>query len=394
MVSYPYPAMERAMKIQEVILKAMSKQITWIDAAEIIGISCRQMRRWKQRYQEFGYDGLFDRRKRRPSPKRVPFQLAEKVMSLYRERYHDFNVKHFHEKLVEAHQIPLSYQWVKIALQTAGLVAKTNPKGKHRIRRPRRPLPGMMLHLDGSTHAWLSNQTHDLLVISDDATNQIYDASLVPQEDTLGCLQLLKNVVAKQGVFCSLYTDRGSHFFLTPQQGQPVDPYRLTQIGRALSELGIKPIPAYSPQARGRSERLFGTLQGRWPAELRLAGICTLDSANLFIRSKLIPDYNHRFKVKPAQQGSAFIPAKGINLHRVFCLKHERTVANDNTLRYGNRLLQIQPSALRISFAQCRVTVCEHLDGTLSVLYGPHCLGRFNNDGSPIYQPLKLRKAA
>lgn len=173
-----------------------------------------------------------------------------------------------------------------------------------------------------------------------------------------------------------------------------MDPHQLTQIGRALSELGIKPIPAYSPQARGRSERLFGTLQGRWPAELRLAGIRTFDSANLFIRSKLIPDYNHRFKVKPDGQGSAFIPAKGINLNRVFCLKHERTVANDNTLSYGNRLLQIQPSALRVSFAQCRVWVCEHLDGSLSVLYGPHCLGRFNNDGSPIISTFKLKKAA
>jgi transposase len=394
MVDYPYPAMERAMKIQEVILKAMSKQITWIDAAEIIGISCRQMRRWRQRYQKFGYDGLFDRRNRRPSPKRVPLELAEKVLSLYREHYYDFNVKHFHEKLVQVHQIRLSYQWVKIALQTAGLVAKAKPKGKHRIRRPRRPLPGMMLHLDGSTHAWLPNQTHDLLVISDDATNQIYDARLVPQEDTLGCLQLLKNVVAQRGVFCALYTDRGSHFFLTPQAGQEVDPHRLTQIGRALKELHIQPIPAYSPQARGRSERLFGTLQGRWPAELRLAKIHTLDSANLFIRHKLIPDYNRRFKVKPTQQGTAFIPVHRVDLERIFCLKHERTIANDNTLSYGNRILQIHPSPVRISFAKCRVTVCEHLDGSFTVLYGPHCLGRFNNDGTPISQPFKLRKAA
>lgn len=193
MVSYPYPAMERAMKIQEVILKAMSKQINWIDAAEIIGISYRQMRRWKQRYQEHGYDGLFDRRQRRPSPKRVPFELAQKVLTLYREYYRDFNVKHFHEKLLEEHSVHISYQWVKTALQTAGLVAKQKPKGKHRQRRPRRPLPGMMLHLDGSPHAWLPllpHQTQDLLVISDDATNQIYDACLVQEEDTLSCLEI------------------------------------------------------------------------------------------------------------------------------------------------------------------------------------------------------------
>ena len=397
MVSYPYPAMERAMKIQEVILRAMSREMTWIDAAEIIGISARQMRRWKVHYQQHGYDGLFDRRRRRPSPKRVPLQLVEQVLGLYRETYYDLNVKHFHEKLVEVHNIRLSYQWVKTALQTAGLVKKARGKGKHRKQRPRKPLVGMMLHLDGSSHAWLTllpEQTQDLLVLSDDATNQIYNACLVREEDTKSCMSLLRNLVRKKGVFCSLYTDRASHFFHTPKAGQPVDPYRLTQIGRALTELEIRPIPAYSPEARGRAERLFGTLQGRWPQELRLAGVRTMDEANQMIHQKLIPGYNRRFRVKPPQQGSAFITAKDVDLNRVFCIKHERTVAKDNTVTYGTCTLQIQPSQLRVSFAKCRVTVCEHLNGTLSLLFGPHCLGRFRNDGTPIRRTVKLKKAA
>ena len=397
MVNYSYPAMERTMKIQEVLLRAMSKQITWIDAAEIIGISCRTMRRWKNRYEERGYDGLFDRRKRRPSPKRVPLKTVERVLQLYRKQYSDLNVKHFHEKLTEVHQIKLSYPWVKTALQTAGLVAKAQTKGKHRKQRPRRPLVGMMLHLDGSTHAWLPlllDQTQDLLVLCDDANTEMYDACLVDEEDTHSCMSLLRHVVEEKGIFCSLYTDRGSHFFLTPKAGQPVDTHQPTQIARALRELNIQPIAAYSPQARGRSERLFGTLQGRWPQEFRLAGVRSLDQANLLIREKLIPDYNHRFKVTPTQQGSAFIPANGIDLDRVFCLKHARTVANDNTVSYGNRILQIQPSPLRISFAKCRVMVNEHLNGTLSIVYGPHTLGRFHNDGSLILSTLKLKNAA
>jgi hypothetical protein len=321
----------------------------------------------------------------------------EKVLQLYRETYHDLNVKHFHEKLIELHNVKLSYQWVKTALQTAGLVKKARAKGKHRKQRPRKPLIGMMLHLDGSTHAWLPllpRQTQDLLVLSDDATTKIYDACLVKEEDTKSCMTLLRDLVRKKGLFCSLYTDRASHFFLTPNAGQPVDPHRLSQIGRALTELGIRPIPAYSAQARGRAERLNGTLQGRWPQELRLARAKTIDEANLLIRQKLIPDYNRRFRVKPAQQGSAFIPAKNIDLNYVFCIKHERTVANDNTVTYDHRTLQLQPSRLRVSFAKCRVTVCEHLDGTISVIYGPHRLGRFREDGSPVALITKLKTAA
>src|SRR5271167_1742485 len=277
MVGYSKAAMERAMKVQEVILRAMAKKITWWQAAEIIGISDRSMRRWRERLEEFGYDGLFDRRRGRPSPKRVPLATVEQVLGLYRDRYFDLNVQHFHEKLGE-HGIGLSYTWVKAALQGAGLVARGRKRGVHRQRRARRPLPGMLLHIDGSRHRWFQDERwHDLIVILDGASSEIYYAQLVEEESTLTVMAALRAVIERKGVFCALYSDRGSHFWLTPKAGGKVDRQRLTQVGRALRELGIQMIPAYSPEARGRSERSFSTWQGRLPQELRLRGITTVE---------------------------------------------------------------------------------------------------------------------
>src|SRR5438874_1820351 len=239
MFSYPKAAMERAMKVQEVILRAMAKKITWWQAAEIIGISDRHMRRWRERYEEFGYDGLFDRRRGKPSPRRVPLALVEQVLGLYRDRYHDLNVRHFHEKLSDEHRIELSYSWVKQALQGAGLVARGRKRGVHRKRRPRRPLPGMLLHIDGSRHRWFQDERwYDLIVILDDATSEIYYAQLVEEESTVTVMAALRAVIERKGLFCALYSDRGSHFGLTPKVGGKVDPHRLTQVGRALRELG------------------------------------------------------------------------------------------------------------------------------------------------------------
>src|ERR1700681_3715408 len=271
MISYTKAAMERAMKVQEVILRAMAKRITWWQAAEIIGISDRQMRRWRERYEGFGFRGLFDRRRGKPSPKRVPVAVVEKVLELYRERYFDLNVRHFHEKLQEEHQVAISYSWGKGILQGAGMVAKGGKRGVHRKQRPRRALPGMLLHIDGSEHRWFQDERwYDLLVILDDANSEIYYAQLVEEESTMTVLAGLKEVIERKGVFCALYSDRGSHFWLTPKVGGKVDRHRLTQVGRALRELCMQMIPAYSRQARGRSERNFGTWQGRLPQELRL----------------------------------------------------------------------------------------------------------------------------
>ncbi len=381
-------AWERAMKMQEVILRAMAKKITWWQAAEILGISDRQMRRWHRRYEKFGYDGLWDRRRGGPSPRRVPLETAQQVLQLYGEKYFDFNVRHFHEKLREQHGIRLSYSWVKQALQGAGLVRKRRRRGAHRRRRPRRPLPGMLLHLDGSSHAWLSDgRRYDLLVVLDDATSEIYYAQLVEEESTRTVLQALRQVVEERGVFCALYSDRASHFFETPKAGEPVDAHRLTQVGRALAELGIRMIPAYSPQARGRSERNFGTWQGRLPQELRLRGITTPEAANQFLREEYIAELNRRFRVAAAQPGTALVPARGRDLERIFSVQQERVVNRDNTVQIGNRVLQIEQTPWRDTLAGCRVLIYEHRDGTLSVGYGPHTVGRFTAEGVPLREP-------
>jgi len=382
MESYPRAAVERAMKVQEVIMRAMAKKITWAQAGEIIGLCERQMRRWKERYEEFGYDGLFDRRTGKPSPKRVPVATVEEVLRLYRDKYADFNVRHFHEKLREQHRIRLSYTWVKRALQMAGLVQKSRKRGVHRRRRPRRPLPGMLLHLDGSSHAWFQDdRRYDLLVILDDATSEIYYAQLVEEESTATVMTALREVIERKGAFCALYSDRASHFFHTAKAGQPVDRNRPTQVGRALAELGIQMIPAYSPQARGRSERSFGTWQGRLPQELRIHGIQSMASANEFLRESYIAEFNQRFAIAAAQPGHAFLPVRGKNLELVFSLHHERTVNQDNTVHLGSRILQIEKTRWRATLAGCRVTVYEHLDGSCSIGYGPHLVGHYNQQG-------------
>ena len=284
------------MKLQDVILKAMAKKLSWIEAAEIAGMSVRNMQRMRQRYQEDGYNGLFDQRRGKRSIHRVPMEIAERVLALYGDKYADFNVRHFHEKLREVEQIELSYTWVKQALQGAGLVARGRKRGAYRKRRARRPMAGMMLHIDGSKHRWFQDDRYyDLIVILDDASSEIYYAQLVEEESTRTVMRGVREVIERKGLFCSLYSDRGGHFFYTPKAGEPVDKNRLTQFGRALKELGVQMIAAYSPQARGRSERSFGTWQGRLPQELRLAGITTREAANQFLREHYIAAFNEKF---------------------------------------------------------------------------------------------------
>jgi transposase len=375
--------MERAMKVQEVMLQAMAKKITWFQAAEIIGISDRHMRRWRERYEEGGFRGLFDRRRGKPSPKRVPMAVLERVLELYREKYFDFNLRHFHEKLASEHRIGLSYSWVKGVLQGAGLVARGRQRGVHRKRRPRRPLPGMLLHIDGSRHQWFQDERwYDLIVILDDASSEIYYAQLVEEESTVTVMVGLREVIERKGVFCALYSDRGSHFWLTPKVGGKVDPHRLTQVGRALREVGIRMIPAYSPQARGRSERSFGTWQGRLPQELRLHKIGSLEAANVFLREHYIAEFNRHFQVAAAQRGSAFLACRRRDLDLVFSLQFERAVNRDNTVSFQNLSLQIEAVRWRATLAGCQVMVHQHLDGTLSLTHGPHLLGRYTAEGA------------
>jgi transposase len=368
--------MERMMKLQEVILKAIAKKLTWVQAAEIAGMSVRNMQRMRERYREHGYNGLFDQRRGKRSYHRVAMETAEKVLALYQDKYPDFNVRHFHEKLKETESIQLSYSWVKQALQGAGLVTKRRKRGPHRSRRPRRPMAGMMLHIDGSKHRWFQDDRYyDLIVILDDATSEIYYAQLVEEESTRTVMQGVREVIERKGLFCSLYSDRGSHFFYTPKAGEPVDKSRLTQFGRALKELGIHTIAAYSPQARGRSERSFGTWQGRLPQELRLASIITLEEANRFLRQTYIAEFNQKFTVKPAEKSTAFRRCGRSDLDWIFSIQTERVVGKDNTVAIKDQWWQIDKCRWRHSLAGQTVTIHQHLDDTVSIRFGPHLVG-------------------
>ena len=383
MRQYPAGAVERAMKVQEVFMQAMAKKITWFQAAEIMGITDRTMRRWKRRHEQYGF--VLDRRYGRPSERKVPAGFIEQVLGLYRDQYFDFSVRHFHEKLRAEHDIHLSYTWVKKALQASGLIAKTRNRRVHRKKRPRRPLPGMLLHIDGSHHQWFQdNRWYDLIVILDDATNEVYYAQLVEDESTLTVMAALRDVVERHGLFCALYSDRARHFFFTPRSQGPVDHRQLTQVGRAMKELGIQMIPAYSPQARGRGERNFRTWQGRLPQELRTRQITTIDAANAFLRNVYLKQFNGQFTRPAAQTGTAFASAGSLDLDRIFSIQHERTVNNDNTVRLANMLLQIRPTLWRSTLAGCRVLVLQQLDGTFRILYGPHVVGHYAPDGKPI----------
>ena len=378
----PAREMERMMKLQDVILKAIAKKITWIEAAEIAGMSVRNMQRKRQAYQDYGYDGLFDQRRGKRSYHRVPMEIAEQVLALYQGKYFDLNVRHFHEKLKEENDIQLSYSWVKQALQGAGLVPRRKKRGTHRRRRPRRPMAGMLLHIDGSKHRWLcDDRYYDLIVILDDATSEIYYAQLVEEESTRTVMAALREVIERKGLFCALYSDRGSHFFVTPKAGEPVDKTRLTQVGRALKELGVQMIPAYSPQARGRMERSYGTWQGRLPQELRLAGIGTVEEANLFLQKHYLAEFNRKFMVKAAERGTAFRPCGRRDLEWVFSIQTERVVAKDNTVKIADRWWQIDKCKWRHSLAGQTVTIHQHLDGAVSIRYGPHVVGR-GKDGT------------
>jgi transposase len=391
--AYSAAEVERMMKLQDVLLKAMAKKMCWWEAAEIIGVSDRTMRRWRERLEEHGYDGLTDRRKGKQSQRRVAVKTCEEVLGLYQERYFDLSAKHFHEKLKEEHSIELSYTWVKQALQGAGLVERRRRRGPHRRRRERRPLPGMLLHIDGSQHRWLNDDRwYDLIVILDDATSEIYYAQLVREESTRTVMAALRAVIEQKGVFCALYSDRASHFFVTPKAGESVDKHRLTQVGRALKELSVQMIPAYSPQARGRSERSFGTWQGRLPQELRLAGVTTREDANRFLRDRYIAEFNAKFTTPAAEKGSAFRRPTRTDLDWIFTVQTERSVAKDNTFTLQNQIWQLDQTRWRYSLAGCTVTIHEHLDDTISVRYGAHVVGCYDRNGNSLPKPERRGK--
>ena len=351
------------------------------EAGEMLGVTERTFRRWSGRYDAEGADGLQDRRIGRASARAVPVDEALRMLTLYETRYTGWTVKHFHERWQTEHGGTRSYSWTKKTLQAAGQVVRAPRRGAHRKKRPRKPLPGMMLQQDGSTHEWIPGCQWDLIVTLDDATSTIYSAFFVEEEGTRSSLRGLQEVIETQGLFSSLYTDRGSHYWHTDEAGGKVDKIRLTQVHRALQQLGITLIPAYSPEARGRSERAFRTLQDRLPKELALAGIIEMAAANRYLATQFLPAHNQRFAVSASEVGTAFIPWVGPHLTEMLCVQEERVVAKDNTVRYQGLHLQIPQDPHRFHYVKVTVRVHEYPDGTLAVFHGPRCLARYHADG-------------
>lgn len=372
----------RMIKFVSILSRYESAELSQLEAAELLGMGERTFRRWRQRFEDEGEAGLLDRRLGKASGKRVPTDRSEEVEALYRTRYAGFTAKHFHERLVRDHNFNWGYTWTKTFLQSKGLLEKAKRRGAHRRKRERRPLPGMMLHQDGSRHVWLAGQPAlDLIVTLDDATNAIYSAFLVEEEGTASTFRALTEVFGAHGLPLSLYTDRGSHYFHTPVAGGEVDRAKPTQVGRALERLGVEHIAAYSPQARGRSERAFQTLQDRLVKELALNGITTVEAANQFLCDVYIPAHNARFAVAAAQQGSAFVAIPGVDLSEILCVQEERQVGNDNCVSFNRLKLQIPESPLRAHFVKARVKVRQYPDGTHAIFHGPRCLGRYDSKG-------------
>jgi transposase len=372
----------RMIKFRDILGRWEAAEFGQLEAAELLGVSERTFRRWRERFEDDGEAGLRDRRLGKVSPKRVPAAREAEVEALYRERYAGFTAKHFHERLVEHHGFTWGYTWTKTFLHSRGLLARAERRGAHRRKRPRRPLPGMMLHQDGSRHEWLAGQPAlDLIVTLDDATSAILSALLVEEEGTDSTFRGLLEVFGRHGLPLSLYTDRGSHYFHTPEAGGKVDRDRPTQVGRALAHLGIEHIAAYSPQARGRSERAFQTLQDRLTKELALAGIVEVEAANAFIRDVYIPAHNERFAVAAEQDGSAFVAVAGVDLCEILCVQEDRRVGNDNCVSFDRLRLQIPESPLRAHFVKANVKVRRYPDGTHAVFHGQRCLGRYDERG-------------
>lgn len=379
-MSYPDAAWERAMTVQEVMLKALSGELHWFRAAEILGWSPRTLRRWRERFETHGRSGLLDRRLLRPSKRRVPPLQVELVLRLYRERYLGFNVRHFHQIARREHGVTVSYSFTKQTLQAAGLVKTHRTRGRHRRRREPRACFGELLHIDGSPHAWLALRPEDrsvLIAVVDDATKRVLYAQLWARETAVAIMTAMRDVISTYGLPMAVYTDRAHWAFHTPQAKGRVDTTQLTQLGRALDRLGIEHIPAYSPQARGRSERLNRTFQDRLVNELRVAQVTTVVAANRYLRERFIPDYNASFSCAAADSTPAFVEVGPIDLEQILCHQEERVVARDNTVTFAGRVFQLSPQPGRRSCTGLRVLIRRHLSGEYSIWSGTRQLGAF-----------------
>lgn len=383
----PPKAVERAMQAKEVILRAMNKEYSWLRAAEILGITPRGLRRMRQRMEQFGYEGLVDMRHGRPSPRRTAVAEVERILELYRERYPGFNGRHFWQLVRRDHAVKLSYGCVKQILQGAGLLKKGRARGRHRRRRERKDNFGQMLHLDGSPHRWLElgepgRQT--LIQVIDDATNRLLYAQLWEGETVQAVLSALREVFGRHGIPESLYTDRAGWAFDTPKAGEKVRKTHLTQVGQALDRLGVRHIPSYSPQARGRSERMNRTLQDRLVNELRVARAKTIEQANAYLREHYIGRHNEFLARRPQEPQSAFAPLGHVDLDDILCVESVRMVGKDNVVTIDGVSLQIAKQPGRVTCAGLHVVVRRHLDGGYTVRRGVQMFGRYDRNGWPV----------
>lgn len=383
-MDFPLSAVERAMQVKEVLLRAMNKEYSWLRAAEILGITPRGLRRVRQRMERFGYEGLVDRRCGRPSPRRTAVAEIERILQLYRDRYRGFNARHFCSTVRREHGVKLSYTCVKQILQGAGLIEKRKARGRHRMRRPRKPRFGQMLHLDGSLHAWLAlvpGEKQTLIQSVDDATSRVLYAQLWPGETTRAVMTAMAELVRQHGIPESFYTDRAGWAFETPKAGGKVSKTVLTQVGEALDRLGVEHIPSYSPQGRGRSERMNRTLQDRLVNELRAAGITTVEAANRYLRERYIPTHNEEFACEASDPESAFVGLGEVDLNGTFFEYEDRTVRKDNTVSLEGTVLQIAKQPGRHTCAGLAVQVRRHLDGGYTIRRGAQLLGSYSAEG-------------
>lgn len=390
-----YLQMVRTNQFERVYQEWKDRKLTQGEAAVQLEMSERTFRRYVVRYRDGGKEGLSDRRLGRASPRRACVEEVEEVVALYRDRYPQRNIRHFYEAYRECHGGERSYGWVKERLQEAGVVPRGRRRGPHRELRERKEREGMMIHQDGSKHEWVSGQIWDLIVTMDDATGRIYSAFFVAQEGTWSSMRGVRDVLERKGIFASFYSDRASHYWNTPSAGGKVDKENPTQFGRAMIELGVVRIPGYSPEARGRSERMFRTLQGRLPAELEENGIVDMEEANRHLEESFVEDFNRRFAVEAREEGSAFVPLLDVGLEDILCLKHKRVVGNDNCVRYKGKNLQIPPVGDRAHFVRAKVMVHEYEDGRMAVVHERRRkLGVYDREGNLVEEGEVMKRVA
>ena len=343
------------------------------------------------RYEDEGLQGLIAKRLEQVSPRKAPVDEVMALVDRYRGRHPGWNVKHFHA-WYRKEGGTRSYTWVKERLQEAGEVEKASARGKHRKRRERAAWPGMLLHQDASTHEWVPGVKWDLVVTMDDATNEHYAMRCVEEEGTASSLLGVRDVSERRGLFAARYTDRGSHYWHTPEAGGQVDKRNPTPFGKAMARLGIEMIAAYSPEARGRSERMFRTHQGRLVQELTLAGITDRQGANGYLEEVYRPAFNAQFMQPALEEGSACVPWIGGDLDDFLCETDERVVGKDNGVAFEGMALQIPQDRHRMHDVKVKVRVHRYPDGRLALCHGPRCLVHFDAKGRLI--PPKIQAVA